>query len=335
MNINMNVMNKLKLFKGSVCAVAAITLLSGCGKDLSNSTGWTYNDPKNGGFEVQPYGEQETGPGLIFVEGGSYTMGQTEDDVMYEQNNMARNVTVSSFYMDETEIRNVDWREYVYWLLRVFGQSLPEVPKKALPDTLQWRDELAYNEEYVEWYFRHPAYNEYPVVGVSWEQANAYCRWRTDRANEKALIANGLIDAKNPYLGKSQIDFDRADSIRKNLTLKKQNKNLGEYVLIPDFRLPTEAEWEAERNNGGTGFWGTGSLQNNAAGAFASPLKLPMSGYRERTNGSINIVGTGGVYWSSTVSGASSRDLFFQSGSASIGTADSRAQASSVRCLKN
>ncbi|MFN5987412.1 MAG: SUMF1/EgtB/PvdO family nonheme iron enzyme, partial [Chitinophagaceae bacterium] len=82
------------------------------------------------------------------------------------------------------------------------------------------------------------------VVGVSWEQANAYCRWRTDRANEKALIANGLIDAKNPYLGKSQIDFDRADSIRKNLTLKKQNKNLGEYVLIPDFRLPTEAEWE-------------------------------------------------------------------------------------------
>jgi hypothetical protein len=92
------------------------------------------------------------------------------------------------------------------------------------------------------------------------------------------------------------------------------------------YRLPTETELDAERAS-----WSS----NNAAGAFASPLKLPMSGFRERTSGSLNFVGTFGVYWSSTVSGASSRDLFLQSGSASLGTADGRAQASSVRCIKN
>ncbi len=59
---------------------------------------------------------------------------------------------------------------------------------KALPDTLVWRDELDYNEPYINNYLRHPAFNNYPVVGVSWEQANDFCKWRTDRVNEKILI---------------------------------------------------------------------------------------------------------------------------------------------------
>ena len=58
------------------------------------------------------------------------------------------------------------------------------------------------------------------------------------------------------------------------------------------FRVPTETEIEAERNNGGTGFWGTGSAQNNAAGAYASPLKLPVAGYRFYSDGALYNVGS-------------------------------------------
>ena len=100
------------------------------------------------------------------------------------------------------------------------------------------------------------------------------------------------------------------------------------------YRLPTETELEAERNNGGTGFWGTGSLQNNAAGAFASPLKLPLSGYRYNSNGALGNVGTFGYYWSSTVSGTNSRYLYFSSSNAGM-DARSRANGLAVRCLKD
>ena len=79
-----------------------------------------------------PYTEQETGPGLILVEGGTFTMGRTEQDVTIDWDNIPRRVTVSSFYMDETEIANIHYLEYLYWLDRVFGTDYPEVYRKAL-----------------------------------------------------------------------------------------------------------------------------------------------------------------------------------------------------------
>jgi sulfatase modifying factor 1 len=62
-----------------------------------------------------------------------------------------------------------------------------------LPDTLVWRDELAYNEPYVEYYYRHPSFDNYPVVGVSWLQANDFAKWRSDRVNEQVLATKGII----------------------------------------------------------------------------------------------------------------------------------------------
>jgi uncharacterized protein (TIGR02145 family) len=91
------------------------------------------------------------------------------------------------------------------------------------------------------------------------------------------------------------------------------------------YRLPTEAEWEAERTS-----WTT----NNAAGAFSSPLKLPMAGFRSDSDGSLGFVGTLGYYWSSTVSSTKSRSLFFSSSVASMYTGN-RAYGFSVRCLKD
>jgi hypothetical protein len=85
-------------------AVIATMVLVACAPERSPVTGWAYNDPTNGGFEKPPYEEQETGPGLVLIEGGSFTMGRTEQDVTYEWNNNGRKVTVSSFYMDETEV---------------------------------------------------------------------------------------------------------------------------------------------------------------------------------------------------------------------------------------
>ena len=143
--------------------------------DKSDVTGWNYNDKNMGGYQVSKEKEQATGPGLVFVPGGTFTMGQTDEDVIGDFNNIPRRQTVPSFYIDKTEVANVHYREYLYWLNRVFDPandpSYQKILDAALPDTLVWRSELAYNEPLVEYYLRHPSFNNYPVVGVSWKQA--------------------------------------------------------------------------------------------------------------------------------------------------------------------
>ncbi|MBC7863531.1 MAG: SUMF1/EgtB/PvdO family nonheme iron enzyme, partial [Bacteroidia bacterium] len=110
----------------AISAAAALLVVS-CAKERSPVTGWAYNEPDNGGFEKVPYEEQETGPGLVLIEGGTYTMGRIEHDVLYDWNNIPRRVTVSSFYLDETEVSNFSYLEYLYWTGRVFGPTYPEV----------------------------------------------------------------------------------------------------------------------------------------------------------------------------------------------------------------
>ncbi|MFN5305549.1 MAG: FISUMP domain-containing protein, partial [Bacteroidota bacterium] len=91
------------------------------------------------------------------------------------------------------------------------------------------------------------------------------------------------------------------------------------------YRLPTDVELDAERTS-----WSS----NNAAGAFASPLKLPMAGTRTYSNGSLSNVGSVGNYWSSTVNGTNSNYLGFNSSPAAMNS-NFRAYGLSVRCIRD
>ena len=183
-------------------------------------------------------------------------MGASEESPFYEWDNMPRKVTVSSFYLDQTEVSNLAYREYVFWLNRVYGEDYPSVVQNALPDTLVWRDRLAYNEPLVQSYFRHPSYQNYPVVGVTWLQANDYANWRSDRVNENLLIEAGILDFDPDQKNENNFNTDAylAGQYEGLVNEGKEdldptgtgirNVRFEDGIMLPKYRLPTEAEWE-------------------------------------------------------------------------------------------
>ena len=341
--------------------ILSIFLFLSCG----NKRGELIGVKQKKWFPEKPYG-------MTLIEGGAFIMGKQDDDIAQLKNATAKTVTVRSFYMDETEITNSEYRQFVHWVRDSIALSmlarksdelnqgeetstegigeyafkdadtadqspfqkymrenyydlsddpyagrplnwdqslewdpnsytdeayvevmdslylppevwyngemkidvnkliykyswfdaeaasleraknpqsrdrLPFIKKEEIeiyPDTTVWIKDFnySYNEPMHNDYFSHPAYQDYPVVGISWKQAVAFCNWRTHY--------------KNSYQ-------------------KEKNK-----PLVNNFRLPTEAEWEYAARGGipaGTYPWGSPYLLNDR-GCFLANFK-PLRG---------------------------------------------------------
>lgn len=247
---------------------------SSSSKNSSRATGWNINS-REGGFQYNTdFKEQETSPGLVFIEGGTFTKGRVQDDVMHDWNNSPNQQHVQSFYMDETEVTNAMYMEYLDWIKRVYppsDENFRAIYNGALPDTLVWRNRLGFNEVMTENYLRHPGYGEYPVVGVSWIQAVEFANWRSDRVNEYNLEKAGYLkrDAKiidvnseqtfntDTYINAPTLTYGGNEDVingeKRNKKFVRTDADGNETniyatretgLISPKYRLPTETEWE-------------------------------------------------------------------------------------------
>ncbi|WP_342647004.1 SUMF1/EgtB/PvdO family nonheme iron enzyme [Mucilaginibacter sp. CSA2-8R] len=271
----------IKHFTQSALLLGCVGLLLGsCGKPMrSQKTGVAYNNKYNGGYMRFQKTHPAPGPGLIPIEGGTFVLGGSADqDVTYDYNNTRRRVTVASFYMDETEVSNQDWLDYLHYISITYPGDR-ELYYNAMPDTLVWRRPLSYNEPYVDNYLRHPAFQDYPVVGVTWEQAQEYCVFRTNQINENTLRETGRLASWKEASGKGGAGGTAnggtgvTQPFDTDIYLNGQYKGQGidgkkmmpdmnplakpgnngkairtvrmeDGILRPAYRLPTEAEWE-------------------------------------------------------------------------------------------
>ncbi|MGR7812297.1 gliding motility lipoprotein GldJ [Lacinutrix undariae] len=265
-----NVFN-LRIVLALMLSLAMFSCSKSSSKNSSRGTGWNIND-KNGGFQYNTeFEEQETAPGLVFIEGGTFTMGKVQDDVMHDWNNTPNQQHIQSFYMDETEVTNMMYLEYLDWIKRVYPPEDPNfkaIYNGALPDTLVWRNRLGYAEMMTENYLRYPGYAEYPVVGVSWIQAVEFADWRSDRVAEMGLQEAGYLKRDSnitdtsadsnfnidTYINAPTQSFGGNADVLEGGRRRQQTDADGNPINIYakresgaiqlKYRLPSEAEWE-------------------------------------------------------------------------------------------
>jgi len=258
----------------------SLSLLISCNSARDNKsslTGWNFNDPKYGSYiKGTSFQGQKVPDGMVSIEGGSFTMGQVQDDVMFDWNTTPQQMHVRSFYLDETEVTNSEYLLFLQVTKDVFPpeeEKYKNIYNSLLPDTLVWRSSLGNTELLSESYLRHPAYSDYPVVGVSWIQAVQYCKWRTSAVNLKRLIDKGVLSnvlendtirnffdtdlyLENPYklfdgdstvykrgLPDNKVRKKGAPRPEKGAFTGRQVTSL-DGILSQKFRLPTEVEWE-------------------------------------------------------------------------------------------
>ena len=151
-----------------------------------------------------------TGPGLIFIQ--------------------------DNLYADETEATNLMYLEFMDWTQEIFGENSDEF-KKIQIDKSVW-DNTKFSIEFGKDYFTHPDYGDYPVVGISLEQANLYSEWRTNRVAQLILIKKGLIKNEFTYSKDNYFTIDRYLNSDFDWIITKED------ILVTEYKIPTKGEWE-------------------------------------------------------------------------------------------
>jgi gliding motility-associated lipoprotein GldK len=319
-------MNKLVV---STLSVVAILFLSGCKLGKSKSKGLKNDGQLYGVAPASKYILPKP-PGMVYIPSGTFHMGPSDEDVNYAFTARNKQVSISGFWMDATEITNNEYRQFTNWVRdsiaakllgspyvkqggdgneyidwkqvpkikwndkatiekidaiivtpdnRIFGQKeidpakivyhsevfdFMEAAKRenanvprgkfivksntpVYPDTLAWvRDfSYSYNEPMAKQYFSHPAYGNYPAVGITWKQATAFCDWRTHYLN--SFLISKKRSTESP------------------------------------FRLPTEAQWEYAARGGRSQSpypWG-GPYLRNRKGCLLANFKPGRGNYPE------------------------------------------------------
>ena len=168
---------------------------------------------REGWVMTQPYG-------MVPIPSGTFHMGQADEDPASTQISFNKQVTIGPFYMDDTEITNNEYRQFTQFFIE--GGTIQDMPTVSLqdfrtnyyPDTTVWVRDFAHHmgDPLQDYYFYHPGYDDYPVVGVDWEAATFFCEWRTKFWN----------------------DYRKTEGLPE----------------MPAFRLPSEAEWEYSARGG-------------------------------------------------------------------------------------
>ena len=186
-------------------------------KSATTGAEFSFEEDDSTKFFVSKRAEQIPGPNLKFIQGGRTVLGSQEEDVMGFRDNLERTVSIANFYMDETEITNNDYREFLFDMKKkVSADSL----LKLEPSEDVWSSAMSFNDLYQSYYFRFPGFNFYPVAGVTWKQANVYSKWRTEFVQDLVREERGIDSS-----------FTKTQLIERG-------------VAMADFRLPNEAEWE-------------------------------------------------------------------------------------------